>query len=377
MLDAVADRLDAAVEELVDIADAETGLGRPRLTGEVGRTTGQLRLFGRVLREGSFVDAIISPADPAKAQPDVRRMVQAVGPVAVFAASNFPFAFSVAGGDTASALAAGCPVVVKAHEAHPGTSVRTAALVREALASAGAPDGVFGLVSGFAAGPALVQHPLIKAAGFTGSLRGGRALFDLASARPEPIPFFGELGSVNPSVVLPGAAANRGAEIAEAYAASLTLGTGQYCTNPGLMFAPDDAAFRSALAEAVAASRGGPMLSGKIHDAFVQSSAVIAERTDLELLAEGNPGDVAPEGWGAAPAVHAVDLAVFAGQIDELAQERFGPAGLVVTYRDVADLPAVLAQLDGQLTASIHGDPEDHALVPSVAGRRCPGSRVG
>ena len=221
-------------------------------------------------------------------------------------------------------------------------------------------------MSGFAAGPALVQHPLIKAAGFTGSLRGGRALFDLASARPEPIPFFGELGSVNPSVVLPGAAANRGAEIAEAYAASLTLGTGQYCTNPGLMFAPDDAAFRSALAEAVAASRGGPMLSGKIHDAFVQSSAVIAERTDLELLAEGGPGDVAPEGWGAAPAVHAVDLAVFAGQIDELAQERFGPAGLVVTYRDVADLPAVLAQLDGQLTASIHGDPEDHALVPPL-----------
>jgi NADP-dependent aldehyde dehydrogenase len=366
VLDEIATRLDASVEALVDIADLETGLGRPRLTGEVARTTGQLRLFGSMLREGSFVDAIISPADQALSQPDVRRMVQAIGPVAVFAASNFPFAFSVAGGDTASALAAGCPVVVKAHEAHPGTSILTARLVTEALAATGAPEGTFALVSGFAAGPALVQHPAIKAAGFTGSLRGGRALFDLATGRPDPIPFFGELGSVNPSVVLPGAAANRGPEVATAYAASLTQGTGQFCTNPGLLFVPEQPAMLQALASAVGATRGGPMLSSRIHQAFVESSAALADQPELSLVAQGEAGDVEPSGWGAIPAIHQVDLEVFAAQLETLAQERFGPAGLVVTYRDPARLAEVLGRLDGQLTASIHADPEDYPAVPAL-----------
>jgi NADP-dependent aldehyde dehydrogenase len=366
VLEEIADRLDAATDELVDLADAETGLGRPRLAGEVTRTTGQLRLFGRVLREGSFVDAVISPADAAAGQPDVRRMVQAIGPVAVFAASNFPFAFSVAGGDTASALAAGCPVVVKAHEAHPSTSVSTAEIVHEAIAAAGAPEGIFRLVSGFAAGPALVQHPAIRAAGFTGSLRGGRALFDLATGRPDPIPFYGEMGSVNPSIVLPGAAASRPGEIAQAYAASLTVGTGQFCTNPGLLFVPDDPVMLQAAAAAIRNARGGPMLSSRIHEAFTTSSAALSARAGLRLVAQGQTGDIEPGGWGATPSAHSVDIETFAAQLDELAQERFGPAGLLVTYRDASELPAVLARLEGQLTASVHADPQDYEAVSAI-----------
>ena len=261
-LDAVADALDDRAGELAAIADTETALGGERLSGEVARTTTQLRMFTGVLRTGSYEDAVVTRADGVI--PDLRRINRPVGPVAVFAASNFPFAFSVAGGDTASALAAGCPVVVKAHEAHPVTSDVTAEIVAQALASAGAPAGVFGLVHGVQAGLHLLRHPDLAAAGFTGSTAGGLALARICAERPVPIPFYGELGSVNPCVVLPGAAFARPAEVATGYAGSLTLGTGQFCTNPGLLFVPEDVGLLSAIGEAVSASAGGPMLSGRI-----------------------------------------------------------------------------------------------------------------
>src|SRR5271155_5853618 len=236
-LEAVADALDDRAGELAVIADTETALGGERLIGEVARTTTQLRMFAGVLRSGSYEDAVVTRAEGVI--PDLRRITRAVGPAAVFAASNFPFAFSVAGGDTASALAAGCPVVVKAHEAHPVTSDVTAEVVTQALASAGAPPGVFGLVHGVQAGLRLLRHPDIAAAGFTGSTAGGLALARICAERPVPIPFYGELGSVNPGVVLPGAAASRPGEGATGYAGSLTLGAGQFCTNPGLLFVPE------------------------------------------------------------------------------------------------------------------------------------------
>src|SRR5690606_34418451 len=231
-LEAVADALDAHVDELWRLADQETALGEARLRGEVARTTGQFRFFAQVIRDGGYLDVIIDHAEAPR--PDVRRMKQPLpGVVAVFAASNFPFAFSVAGGDTASALAAGCPVVVKAHPGHPGTSERVAELVRNALPY---PD-LLGLVHGMQAGVDLVQHRAVVAAGFTGSVAGGKAIQRLIDEREVPIPFYGELGSVNPVVVLPSAPAQ---QVATGFAASLTQGVGQFCTNPGLLFVPED-----------------------------------------------------------------------------------------------------------------------------------------
>src|SRR5579859_6384354 len=287
-LEAVADALDDRAGELAVIADTETALGGERLIGEVARTTTQLRMFAGVLRSGSYEDAVLTRAEGVI--PDLRRINRPVGPVAVFAASNFPFAFSVAGGDTASALAAGCPVVVKAHEAHPVTSDLTAEIVTGALASAGAPAGVFGLVHGVQAGLQLLRHPDIAAAGFTGSTAGGLALARICAERPVPIPFFGELGSVNPVVVLPAAAAARAAEIAVGYAASLTLGTGQFCTNPGLLFVPEDPALRTSIAEAIGASSGGAMLSARIFSSFESAVAEAAGHPGVTELAAGQPG---------------------------------------------------------------------------------------
>ncbi|CAM5659195.1 MULTISPECIES: aldehyde dehydrogenase family protein [Streptomyces] len=240
-LAAVAEALESERTELVDLADAETKLGAARLNGELTRTTFQLRLLADEVLAGHFLDVRIDEADPqwpTGARPDLRRYRTAIGPVLVFAASNFPFAFSVAGGDTASAWAAGCPVVVKAHPGHPRLSRRTAAVVQRALTSAGAPDGVFCLIEGQQAGIEALRHPDLRAAAFTGSQRGGLALARVAAERPEPIPFYGELGSVNPVVVTAAAADARGADIAKGYVASLTQGAGQFCTNPGLLFAP-------------------------------------------------------------------------------------------------------------------------------------------
>jgi NADP-dependent aldehyde dehydrogenase len=357
----VADALDARTADLVAVADTETALGVPRLTGEVARTTGQLRLFGAVLADGGYQDVIVSP--PAEGVPGLARIKRAIGPVAVFAASNFPFAFSVAGGDTASALAAGCPVVVKAHEGHPQTSVLTGQIVADALASAGAGDGVFAVVHGVAAGVRLLRHPAITAAGFTGSTRGGLALARICAERPVPIPFFGELGSVNPVVILPGAAAARPDAIAAGYAGSLTLGAGQFCTNPGLLFVPGDEGLRAALTQAIGAAAGAPMLSERIHDAYAEAVDDLADSRSVTPLATGQPGE-GP--WAATPHAFETGLADFAAGLPSLAQERFGPAGLVITYQSADDLPGVLAELGGNLTGVIHAD-ESSAADMSAA----------
>ena len=373
-LEAVADLLDARAGELAAIADTETALGGERLTGEVARTTLQLRLFVGVLRDGGYVDAVISPEEGVV--PDVRRITRPVGPVAVFAASNFPLAFSVAGGDTASALAAGCPVIVKAHDSHPVTSDLTAEIVSGALALAGAPAGTFGLVHGVQAGPQLLRHPLIAAAGFTGSTAGGLALSRVCAERPVPIPFYGELGSVNPCVVLPGAAFSRPAALATGYVASLTLGTGQFCTNPGLLFVPEDAGLLTAIAEAVSASSGGPMLSGRIFAGYQDAVEEAAAHPGVTELAVGTPG---PGPWGGTPRVFQVTLKEFAADLAVLSRERFGPTGLAITYPSVADLLPVLAALPGNLVGTVHADtdsPEDMdlarqavAILERVAGR--------
>ena len=363
-LEAVADALDARAGELAAIADTETALGGERLTGEVARTSGQLRLFAAALRDGGYTDAVVTPAQGVV--PDLRRVDRAVGPVAVFAASNFPFAFSVAGGDTASALAAGCPVVVKAHEGHPVTSDVTAEIVAGALASAGAPPGTFGLVHGVQAGLRLLRHPAVAAAGFTGSTTGGLALAKIAAERPVPIPFYGELGSVNPSVVLPGAAFSRPAGVATGYAGSLTLGTGQFCTNPGLLFVPEDVGLLTAIAEAAGASAGGPMLTGRIFAGYEDAVVEAAGHPGVTELAAGQPG-AGP--WGATPRVFQVTLKEFAADIAVLSRERFGPAGLVITYPSVEDLLPVLGALAGYLAATVHldaGSAEDLELARQV-----------
>jgi NADP-dependent aldehyde dehydrogenase len=363
-LEAVADALDARRGELAAIADTETALGGERLTGEVARATGQLRMFAAVLRDGGYRDVVVTPAEGVV--PDLRRINRPVGPVAVFAASNFPFAFSVVGGDMASALAAGCPVVVKAHEGHPVTSDVCAEIVTGALAAAGAPSGTFGLVHGVEAGLRLLRHPLIAAAGFTGSTVGGLALARIAAERPVPIPFYGELGSVNPGVVLPGAAFSRPAGIATGYVGSLTLGTGQFCTNPGLLFVPEDVGLLTAIAEAAGASAGGAMLSGRIFAGYEDAVAEAAEHPGVTELASGQPG---PGPWGATPRVFQVSLKEFAADLAVLSRERFGPAGLVITYSSVEDLLPVLAVLEGNLVGTVHVDtasPEDMEMARQV-----------
>ncbi|GLW08500.1 aldehyde dehydrogenase [Microtetraspora sp. NBRC 13810] len=363
VLEAVADALTAHAGELWRSADAETALGETRLRGEVGRAAGQFRLFAQVLRDGAYAGVVIDHGDAGATppRPDVRRMNHPLpGVVAVFAAGNFPFAFSVAGGDTASALAAGCPVVVKAHPAHPGTSELSASVIRSAL-----PDpALLGLVHGLAAGRPLVTHPAVAAVGFTGSIPGGRAVQGLIAERPDPIPFYGELGSVNPVVVLPSAVAGGAAALAEGFAASLTLGVGQFCTNPGLLFAPDDEGLRAAIADAVTRTAGGPMLSARINEGFEHGLERLGR---MKLLAEGTPG---PGPWGATPKVFHTDLAAFAEGLPLTAEECFGPASVVVTYQDPADLPAVLARVPGSLTATVHAaDPAEARDVARVLTR--------
>jgi NADP-dependent aldehyde dehydrogenase len=363
VLEKVADALDAESDLLIGTAEGETALGVPRLTTELKRTTNQLRLFSEVLREGSYVEATIDSPDPdvVPPRPNLRRMLRPLGTVAVFAASNFPFAFSVAGGDTASALAAGCPVVVKAHPSHPGTSRETARIVESALRDAGAPEGVFGIVHGQQAGVALVQHPAVKAVGFTGSAVGGRALHDLANSRPEPIPFYGELGSVNPVVVLPDAAAQRPEELAAGFAGSLTTGVGQFCTNPGLLFAPES--LTGAVASAVNDSNGGAMLNERMSDSYRSGVDGLAATDLVSLIATG---DKPAEGWSAEPRLFTVPLQTFAENVEKLTEEHFGPAGIVVTYSDAERLLEVLPTLPGTLTGTVHAEPSEHELAGRV-----------
>ena len=366
-LRAVAAQLDEHSDELVRLAEGETHLPPGRLTGEVLRASVQLRLFAEVLEEGNYVEAVIDLPDPDFAlgpKPDLRRMLMPLGPVAVYAASNFPFAFSVAGNDTASALAAGCPVVVKAHPGHPETSRRTADLVLSALTGADAPEGTFGLVDGMDAGIALVKDERVAAGGFTGSVRGGRALFDLASGRPAPIRFFGELGSINPVVVTERAAGERPAEIAEGFVGSYTLGVGQFCTKPGLLFVPAGHAIVDQIAAQARQVNAGPLLYDKIADGYGASLDQLRKTRGVRVLVDGG----GPDGLSAAPSLLAVSAADFLASSDQLLTECFGPTSALVEYADPAELTTALAALDGSLTTTVHGTEEDVAeLAPMLA----------
>jgi len=369
-LTAVADALDAARDELVPLAREETHLPEARLTGELKRTTFQLRLFAEVVTEGAHLDARIDHADPdwpmGAPRPDLRRVNEPLGPVLVFAASNFPFAFSVAGGDTASALAAGCPVLLKAHPGHPGLSARTGEIVIGALRRAGAPDGTFAVLHGVDAGTAALRHPAVRAAAFTGSQQAGRALFDIAGARPEPIPFYGELGSVNPTFVTPAAAAERAEEIASGFVASFTMGVGQFCTKPGILFVPRGAGFAELLAVAELPA-GARMLNDRLRSGYVERLGELRGHPAVRVLAEGED----PVGELPGPTVLATTAQEFRSATAELAAECFGPAALVVEYDDVAELPGLAASLEGQLTATVQGTEDDDVadLVGALAGR--------
>jgi alpha-ketoglutaric semialdehyde dehydrogenase len=361
----IADEIEERGARITEIATRETGLSAARLEGERGRTTGQLRLFADHMAAGDYLDRRHDAALPDRTplpRPDLRLMQRPVGPVAVFGASNFPLAFSVAGGDTASALTAGCPVVVKGHEAHPGTSEIVAQAIAAAIAAEGLHPGVFSLVHGgdHAVGAALVQHPLIRAAGFTGSLRAGRALFDLCAARPEPIPFFGELGSVNPMFLLPGAMAARAGRIAEGWAASLTMGAGQFCTNPGLAIALEDAEAETFAARAAAALGDvAPqvMLTDGIAAAFRDGRDRAATRARVSIL------HAAPcAGRSTAPTLLRTTGATLLADPD-LMHEVFGPLGILATVRDLDEMQALADSLEGQLTATLHLDDSDIAAA--------------
>jgi len=361
-LDSVAAGIEALGDTLVQRAVAESGLPEARLTGELARTTGQLRLFGQVLREGSWQGARIDPGSSAR--PDIRQRQIPLGPVAVFGASNFPLAFSVAGGDTASALAAGCPVVVKAHEAHPGTSELVGRAIAGAVRSAGLPDGVFSMVygDGPGVGAKLVTDPRIQAVGFTGSRGAGLAIVAAAAARPRPIPVYAEMSSVNPVFVLPGALAARGAELGAAYAGSLTLGAGQFCTNPGLVFAaggPELDGFLDAAAKAVEANQGAPMLTARIAEAYRDGAARLTGIPAVTVLARGHQSGTAAGGQAV---LATVDADHFTGD-ESLEQEVFGAASLVVRAASADDLVELARSLEGQLTATVHAEPSDYPLA--------------
>ena len=354
----------AADDDVLQRAHEETALPPQRLLGERGRTVNQLHLFAKVVEEGSWVAARIDHGDPLRQpapKPDLRRMLIPLGPVVVFAASNFPLAFSVAGGDTASALAAGCPVVVKAHPAHPGTSEIIGRHIVEAAKKTGMPPGVFSLLHGRSneLGAALVRHPLTRAAGFTGSLRAGRALFDLAAARPEPIPVYAEMGSTNPIFLLPGALAERGRQIAEGLRNSVTMGVGQFCTKPGLVVAiGDDAArqFVSQLGSLMADASPGTMLYGGLRDSYVRGAQAYAAVDGVEIAARSSQS-VDSQKTQAAPMLFAAGAKAYL-EHSALRQELFGPATLLVTGTQ-RDVMQIAATLEGHLTATIHGTPRD------------------
>ncbi|MEV0096293.1 aldehyde dehydrogenase (NADP(+)) [Streptomyces sp. NPDC050738] len=355
-LRAAADFLDEAGEHVIEAADAETALGPGRLTGELARTTAQFRAFAAVVAEGSFLDIRIDHADASATPPipDLRRFKIPLGVVAVYSASNFPLAFSVPGGDTASALAAGCPVVVKAHPDHPATSELCASVLRRAAESVGLPADVISVVHGFEAGVELVKHPLVSAAGFTGSVRGGRALFDAAAARLTPIPFHGELGSLNPVVITEAAAAERAEEIGTGLAGSMTLGVGQFCVKPGLVLAPagdaGDALVKS-LTAAVSSTAAGVLLDHRMRDNFIAGVRERAELTGVEApVTPGAGGEhtVSP-GFLTLPA----SLLAADGDHDLLLEECFGPVTVVARYESPDEVTAVLSRLPGNLTATL------------------------
>ncbi|HCA87932.1 MAG TPA: aldehyde dehydrogenase (NADP(+)), partial [Streptomyces sp.] len=357
LLRAAADALDAAAGDLMPVAMRESSLPEQRLTGEVARSSGQLRLFADALEEGSYLEAVIDTADPDAApvpRPDLRRMLVPLGPVLVFAASNFPFAFSVPGGDTASALAAGAPVVLKAHPGHPELSRRTGEVLAEALCAAGAPEGTFAVVHGTDTGTAALTDPRIKAAAFTGSVSGGRALMDIAASRPEPIPFYGELGSLNPVFVTPAAVAARGDAIADGYVASFTLGTGQFCTKPGLLFLPEGHGLEERLTDAVRATASAGMLADRIRAGHAEERDRLAGLGAVRTLVRG--GDDAA---GVAPTLLATTAGELLADPGALLTECFGPTSLVVEYAGTDELHAAAETFGGTLTATVHAEESD------------------
>ena len=368
ILETVAGALDDHADELIEIADEETSLGETRLRGEVARTSGQLRLFASVLRDGAYLEAVIDHADPTSAppKPDLRRQLVPLGPVAVFTASNFPFAFSVLGGDTASALAAGCPVVVKAHSGHLRLSRRTAQIAQDALAATDAPEGTLTHVEGRESGRQLVTEPAITAVGFTGSLGGGRALFDLAVGRPDPIPFYGELSSLNPVVISEGAARGRPEELAEGLAGSFTLGVGQFCTKPGVVFVPQENDLISELETAVAATSPAPMLMPRLLEAFAGGIDELTGTPGVHVAIPARPD--APEGCASAQ-VYVTTTATVIDHPEATLDEQFGPAVLLVRYSSQEELQAALDVLPGSLTAAIHADAAEFDGLASVIER--------
>jgi len=366
-LESIAAEIEALGDELIQTAMAETGLPQARITGERGRTMGQLRLFAQVVRRGDWIGARIDPAMPERTplpRADLRQRFIPVGPVAVFGASNFPLAFSTGGGDTASALAAGCPVIVKGHSAHPNTGAMIGSAISRAVRAAGLPAGVFAMLIGQqrTLGAGLVADPRIKAVGFTGSRAGGMAFMRIAAERPEPIPVFAEMSSVNPVVLAPAALAARAEALGTAFVGSLTMGAGQFCTNPGLILAldgPDLDRFEAAAAAALAAAPPQVMLTPGIFSAYQQGVNQLIDRDGVRLLARGQVGDGVNQAVGA---LFSVDAETF--QRDAvLGHEIFGSSSLIVRVKDVAQLKAVLEGLEGQLTATLHMDPADAELV--------------
>ena len=373
--DEIANFLEKIAEEIFNLEDTlieramqETALPQGRLQGERGRTTNQLKLFASVVREGSWVDARIDNALPNR-QPapkaDIRQMQRPLGPVGIFGASNFPLAFSVAGGDTASALAAGCTVVVKGHPAHPGTSELVGQAIITAANKSGMPEGIFSMIQGRtnAVGGSLVKHPLIQAIGFTGSYRGGKALFDMANQRPVPIPVYAEMGSINPVFILPNAMKERGAAIANSLAASVTLGVGQFCTNPGVVFLPaanETTNFKLTLAENINKGTAGVMLTDGIKSAYHQGTTNLG--TGMDAIAKGNLAD-SPN--AAAATIFTTNFEAFS-QEKSWSEEVFGPSSILVNTDNKAQLLQAAKDLSGHLTATIHGTSEDFAAYQEL-----------
>lgn len=359
----IASKIEAIADEVIQRAGQETALPRARLQGETARTCAQLRLFAQVAEEGSWVNARIDRADPGRKpapKPDIRSMLRPLGPVVVFGASNFPLAFSVAGGDTASALAGGNTVIVKAHAAHPGTSELVGHAVRESVRECGLPEGVFSLMfgSGSEIGTALMRHPLVRAGGFTGSRTAGRILMDVAASRPEPIPFYAEMSSTNPVFILPGALRERAETIAAGLHTSFTMGAGQFCTKPGMVFlpkGPDAAPFTSTLRRLVTESTPFHLLTKSIRSSY--DSAIAGRKTEsaVELLAQGLESGAT--GFAANSALFETDAESFLGS--DLDAEIFGPTTLLVRHSSRDQVLAIARSLEGHLTATIHGTEQD------------------
>ncbi len=364
LLEAIADEIMNLGDDLLNIAHQETGLPMGRLTGERGRAVNQIRLFASVVREGSWVDARIDTANPDRTpapKPDVRSMLMGIGPVAVFGASNFPLAIGVAGTDTVSALGAGCPVVAKAHPGHPGTSELLGVAIARAIEKTGMPAGAFSMLHGrgHAMGMAMVKDSFIKAVAFTGSLRGGRALFDAAAARPEPIPVYAEMGSTNPVFLLPNALKERSAEIAQGYLQSVNLGVGQFCTNPGIVlgFKSDGlSAFEEESGKIAKAVEPATMLNPGISEAYYGGVERIEKTPGVHLV--GKTETAATVDTQATCAIFSTDLETL-NAAPHLREEVFGPASIVVSCDSVSEMEEAARDLEGHLSATVHGTPED------------------